>query len=106
MSGKIKNFIGRAHSFICGVYLIPVRLYRRFVSPLKGVGTCRFTPTCSQYAVDAVREWGIVIGTALALFRIARCNPFSRGGVDEVPKKSDFIRKIKEFFKIGGSLEK
>lgn len=106
MSGKIKNFFGRAHSLLCGVYLLPVRLYRRFVSPLKGVGTCRFTPTCSQYAVDAVREWGIIIGTALALVRLVRCNPFSRGGVDEVPKRSDFVEKIRRIAKIGNFREK
>ncbi|MGN1408606.1 MAG: membrane protein insertion efficiency factor YidD [Eubacteriales bacterium] len=93
MSGKIKNFIRRVHGFVCGVYILPIKLYRRFVSPLKGVGTCRFTPTCSQYAIDAVREWGIIIGTALAFIRLVRCNPFSRGGVDEVPKKSEFFRK-------------
>ncbi|MGM9652332.1 MAG: membrane protein insertion efficiency factor YidD [Eubacteriales bacterium] len=66
--------------------LLPIRFYRRFISPLKPP-CCRFTPTCSQYAVDAVREWGILIGFALSLWRVLRCNPFSRGGYDPVPKR-------------------
>jgi len=67
--------------------ILPIRLYRRFFSPLKGTPTCRFTPTCSQYAIEAVREWGIIAGLALALWRILRCNPFGRGGYDPVPRR-------------------
>ena len=67
-------------------FLAPVKLYRKYLSPLKSTPTCRFTPTCSQYAIDAVREWGIVAGTVLTLFRIVRCNPFSKGGDDPVPR--------------------
>ena len=66
-------------------FLAPVKLYRKYLSPLKPTPTCRFTPSCSQYAIDAVREWGIVLGTVLTLFRIVRCNPFSKGGDDPVP---------------------
>lgn len=66
-------------------FLLPVKAYRKYLSPLKSAPTCRFTPTCSQYAIDAVREWGIVAGTVLTLFRIVRCNPFSKGGEDPVP---------------------
>lgn len=68
-------------------FLIPIRLYRRFVSPLKGAPSCRFSPTCSQYAVEAVMEWGIVVGSALTLWRLVRCNPFGKGGYDPVPKR-------------------
>lgn len=63
-------------------FLAPVKLYRKYLSPLKPTPTCRFTPSCSQYAIDAVREWGIVVGTVLTLFRLVRCNPFSKGGDD------------------------
>lgn len=66
-------------------FLLPVKAYRKYLSPLKSAPTCRFTPTCSQYAIDAVREWGIVAGTVLTFFRIVRCNPFSKGGEDPVP---------------------
>ena len=66
-------------------FLLPVKAYRKYLSPLKSTPTCRFTPSCSQYAIDAVREWGIAAGTVLTLFRIVRCNPFSKGGEDPVP---------------------
>lgn len=67
------------------IFLFPVRLYRKYLSPLKQNPTCRFTPTCSQYAIDAVHEWGIIVGTALAVWRVLRCNPFCKGGYDPVP---------------------
>ncbi len=63
-----------------------ISLYRKYLSPLKRP-CCRFTPTCSQYAIDAIREWGVIVGLALAIWRILRCNPFGRGGVDPVPKR-------------------
>ena len=64
-----------------------IGLYRRFLSPLKRP-CCRFYPTCSPYAIEAVEEWGVIVGLALALWRILRCNPFCRGGIDKVPKRS------------------
>ncbi len=63
-----------------------VELYRRYVSPLKPP-CCRFTPTCSQYAVEAFKEWGFIAGLALTIWRILRCNPFGKGGYDPVPKR-------------------
>ena len=63
-----------------------VRLYQKFISLLKPP-CCRFTPTCSQYAIEAFREWGLIAGLGLAIWRILRCNPFSRGGYDPVPKR-------------------
>ena len=85
-SVMIKKGIFSAIKAVRKTVLIPVKLYQRFISPLKGTSSCRFTPTCSQYAIDAVMEWGIVIGAVLALWRLIRCNPFSKGGRDEVPK--------------------
>ncbi len=73
--------------FLREVFLLPVKAYRKFLSPLKQSPTCRFTPTCSEYALEAVREWGIFAGSALALWRILRCNPFGRGGFDPVPPR-------------------
>lgn len=61
-----------------------IGLYRRFVSPLLAP-RCRFYPTCSTYAFEAVATHGAVKGTYLALRRIARCHPFNPGGVDPVP---------------------
>lgn len=59
-------------------------LYRLTLSPLLG-GQCRFHPTCSQYALDAYRERGVVGGTGLTLRRLARCHPLAKGGYDPVP---------------------
>jgi len=61
-----------------------VRLYQRFVSPFLPA-SCRFSPTCSEYAIDAIEEHGLIRGSLLASWRIARCNPWSRGGFDPVP---------------------
>lgn len=63
-----------------------VRLYRRWISPLFPP-CCRFTPTCSQYMIEAVRVHGIPKGLALGVWRILRCNPWSQGGYDPVPPK-------------------
>jgi putative membrane protein insertion efficiency factor len=63
---------------------LPIRIYRRFLSPLKPP-TCRFHPTCSQYALEAIELHGVLRGTFLGLWRLLRCNPLSRGGPDPVP---------------------
>ncbi len=83
---KMTKFFLTLHGWVKTAVLSPVYFYRKFISPLKGAPTCRFTPTCSRYAIDAVWEWGIVCGTVLAVGRVLRCNPFSRGGYDPVPK--------------------
>lgn len=62
-----------------------VKLYRKFLSPLKGHGTCIYTPTCSQYAIEALEKHGVIKGSLLTIWRILRCNPFSKGGYDPVP---------------------
>lgn len=63
-----------------------MKMYQKFISPLKPP-CCRFTPTCSNYAIEAFREWGLFVGLGLTMWRILRCNPFSRGGYDPVPKR-------------------
>ena len=60
-----------------------VIIYRKFVSPMK-LPCCRFTPTCSRYAIDAIEKYGVIKGGIMALWRILRCNPFSKGGYDPV----------------------
>ena len=64
-----------------------VELYRKYLSKCKPYPTCRFTPTCSAYAIEAFREWGFLAGGALSVWRILRCNPFSAGGYDPVPRR-------------------
>ena len=66
-----------------GLALLPLHLYRSVISPLLPP-RCRYYPTCSRYAVDAVREYGLMRGFVLAGWRVLRCNPFSAGGVDHV----------------------
>ena len=62
-----------------------VKLYRKFISPLKPP-CCRFTPTCSAYAIEAFAKRGFFVGFVLTVWRILRCNPFSKGGYDPVPE--------------------
>lgn len=62
-----------------------VRFYQVALSPLKGGPTCRFYPTCSQYAYEALRKHGAIKGTYLAVRRVLRCHPFHPGGYDPVP---------------------
>ena len=61
----------------------PIRLYRRVLSPALP-RRCRYEPTCSHYAVEAVRELGVLRGGVLAAWRLLRCNPWSHGGYDPV----------------------
>ncbi|MBA4347382.1 MAG: membrane protein insertion efficiency factor YidD [Clostridiales bacterium] len=61
-----------------------VRGYKKYISPLLPP-SCRFTPTCSEYAVEALNKHGAWKGSLLALWRILRCNPFCKGGYDPVP---------------------
>jgi len=82
-------FAGKAHRAsgwrkIPGRCLIAIfKGYQYLISPLFPPA-CRFVPTCSQYAIEAVAKYGAIRGTLLALWRIARCHPFSRGGFDPV----------------------
>ena len=61
-----------------------IRFYQREISPYHP-RCCRFTPTCSAYALEAIRKYGAFKGTAMALWRLLRCNPLCRGGYDPVP---------------------
>ena len=63
-----------------------VKLYRKFISPIKPA-CCRFTPSCSAYAIEAFSKRGFFVGFILTVWRILRCNPFSKGGYDPVPER-------------------
>ncbi|WP_082764007.1 membrane protein insertion efficiency factor YidD [Frondihabitans sp. PAMC 28766] len=61
-----------------------LRVYRAVISPLYG-DVCRYYPSCSRYALEAIQQHGAVKGIALGLWRIVRCNPWAKGGIDDVP---------------------
>ena len=67
--------------------LLPVQVYRRWLSPMKRSPSCRYLPTCSEYAIEAVKTRGVLVGVPLALWRVLRCNPFFHAGYDPVPAR-------------------
>jgi putative membrane protein insertion efficiency factor len=71
------------------VLLAPIRLYQRLISPALP-RRCKYEPTCSAYAVTAIRELGPLRGTVVAAWRLARCNPWSHGGYDPVEARTLF----------------
>lgn len=71
------------------IFVSPIRAYQRVVSPALPQ-SCKYHPSCSQYAIDAVRGYGVARGLALASWRVLRCNPWSHGGYDPVEKQSLF----------------
>lgn len=69
-----------------------IRFYQKHISPLKKP-CCKYYPTCSQYGIEAIETHGAFKGSLLAVWRILRCNPFSRGGYDPVPEKKQKLKK-------------
>jgi putative membrane protein insertion efficiency factor len=74
---KVVQFI------LCKIVIVCIMIYRKLISPLKRP-SCRFYPTCSRYALDAVMKYGVFKGGYLSIKRILRCNPFNPGGYDPV----------------------
>ena len=74
--------IGKAVIF---VLIGLIKFYKKFISPMKRTPSCRFIPTCSQYALEALQKYGPIKGSYLAVRRILRCNHFHKGGYDPVP---------------------
>lgn len=67
------------------VLIAILRFYKRRISPMLP-DACIYTPTCSEYAMEAIQKHGVIKGTGLAVWRILRCNPFAKGGYDPVPE--------------------
>ncbi len=74
--------------------LFCIRCYQRMISPFVG-SCCRFHPSCSEYSLEAFRRFGFFRGLILTLYRILRCQPFSSGGVDNVPHKFLYKQSMK-----------
>lgn len=66
------------------ILIAGIRFYQKYLSPLKHT-KCPYIPTCSQYGLEAIQKYGALKGSFLAIWRILRCNPFSKGGYDPVP---------------------
>ena len=74
------------------VAVAPIRLYQKLFSPMVGQ-RCKYYPSCSEYAVQAIQRFGILRGLVLAAWRLVRCNPWSRGGFDPVEEQRLFTPK-------------
>jgi uncharacterized protein len=85
----VKRLAGAVQRGLVLAVLAPLRVYARVISPALPA-RCKYYPTCSAYAEQAVRELGVVRGTILAAWRLARCNPWSHGGVDELSDRRLF----------------
>ena len=82
---KVLRWLWKALSWaLVALLLVPIWIYQKAISPLLGP-SCRFTPTCSQYAVEALKKHGPFKGLYLAVWRILRCNPWGGSGYDPVP---------------------
>lgn len=78
------KFIKKIRNFFIKLLCFPIRFYQVCISPIFSPA-CRYTPTCSQYALEAIKKHGPFKGLYLAVKRILRCNPFCKGGYDPVP---------------------
>ncbi len=67
------------------LFILLVKLYQKYISPLKRNSSCIYTPTCSSYAIEALEKYGAIKGMYLTIRRILRCHPFHKGGYDPVP---------------------
>ncbi|MBN1465553.1 membrane protein insertion efficiency factor YidD [candidate division KSB1 bacterium] len=79
----IQDIFSRAGKLVGKVLIAIIRVYQIAISPLLP-SACRYAPTCSHYAVQAIQKYGVIKGLLKTLYRILRCNPFSRGGYDPV----------------------
>ena len=80
------------------IFIFPIKLYKKFISPLLG-NNCRFVPTCSEYAMEAIAVHGIVKGLLLGTWRILRCNPLFKHGYDPVPPKGRWTNENKDLYR-------
>ncbi|MBQ9894102.1 MAG: membrane protein insertion efficiency factor YidD [Ruminococcus sp.] len=81
------------------IAVLLIKFYQKCISPLFPA-KCKYYPTCSHYALDAFRKFGLIRGFLLSVWRILRCNPWSMGGIDPVPDKFTFKRKKIDYFAI------
>lgn len=91
-----ENPISRSITWLIGgFFILLVKFYQMSISPLLP-NSCRYTPSCSQYSIQAIKVHGVIRGLALGIYRIARCNPWGGHGFDPVPEKRNFKYPIKK----------
>ena len=81
---NLRSIIHSIGAFVCRLLILPIRFYPKYISP-HTPPACRCTPTCSQYAIEAIRKHGPIKGLLLAIWRLLRCNPWGGSGYDPVP---------------------
>jgi uncharacterized protein len=86
ITSTLRRWLRTGETAVVRGVIFLIQLYRHMVSPLR-LPTCRFTPTCSQYAVEALAEYGLVRGSWFAAVRLAKCGPWHRGGWDPIPER-------------------
>ncbi|MCY7410591.1 MAG: membrane protein insertion efficiency factor YidD [Chitinophagales bacterium] len=74
----------RLQKILISIFILPIKFYQKIISPWLP-NSCRYTPTCSEYAIEAIKKYGVLKGGWLAVKRIARCNPWGGHGEDAVP---------------------
>ena len=75
-----------------------IRFYQKYISPLSPP-SCRYSPTCSRYGIEAVERFGVIKGLGLTVWRVLRCNPWTHGGYDPVPEKKTKLKKQRTQYK-------
>ncbi len=99
----MKNVVVATLLFPRNVVVLLLRGYRAVISPLYG-DVCRYHPSCSRYALEAVQEHGLTAGAVLAAGRVCRCHPWAAGGVDDIPRRKNFRYRVTPFgFVVGNS---
>ena len=91
MEKKIKFFI--LIRVLNKIFISLIRLYRYFISPMLG-GNCRYFPSCSEYAINIINEYGFFFGAPYIIKRISKCHPFGSYGYDPIPKKNSLLKKF------------
>lgn len=91
---QIAHCMVKSLSRMCIFFLLLLILsYTNLISPVLGKSKCRFLPTCSQYAKQALEDFGLVAGLYLSIRRLLRCAPYFRGGYDPLPSKDEFFKQ-------------
>lgn len=76
--------------------VVLLRGYRAVISPLYG-DVCRYYPSCSRYTLEAIQEYGLIRGSALGAWRILRCHPWAKGGVEDIPHRHEHVASVTPF---------